>query len=189
MRTKLNLRALALAGLLAGVAGLSWYLQRPAPEAPAAGIAAYGSLGYYLDDVVFYGTDADGNVLYELTAGRAEERPDERRLALEGVRLEYRPVAAIDWHFSASSGEASLDDGLFRLAGGVELVSPPAPAGNDTVIRTATLSFDAAASLAIAEDEASVVIGTEVLEAIGLRAFLRENRLELDSNVHAQFRR
>ena len=187
MIAKPNLRALALVGLLAGAAGASWYLRRPAEEGPAPRAAPASSRGYYLDGVVFYGTDTDGNVLYELAAARAEQRPDERGLVLEGVTLEYRPASDIDWRLAADTGEASLDDGRFSLRGGVELVSPPPPAGNDTVIRTPTLRFDAAESVASSTDPVRVVMGEDVVEAHGMRAYLRENRLELEANVHANF--
>jgi lipopolysaccharide export system protein LptC len=184
-----NLRTTLLVALLIAAAGASWYLSRPRMKPPSASVEDGTVLGYYLDSVVIFGTDAGGNVLYEVRAARAEERPDERRLVLRQIEVEYRPIAEIDWRLEAAAGEGSMDDGVFRLDGGVELTSPPAPDGNSTVIRTAALTFEAEQSLARSDEAVTVLIGSEAVEAVGLRAYLKENRLELDSNIHAQFNR
>lgn len=178
---------ISLGLLLLTAAGLSWYWSQPPAEAPPATGGDEVALGFYLTDAVLYGTDSDGNLLYEVSAGRAEERPPETALWLMEVSVNYRPAAEVQWSLSARNATASSDGSALELTGDVELRGGAALNGDETLIRTSALTLEAERRVAISKQAVTVMLGTEQIEAVGMRAYLTDDRLELDSNVHAQF--
>jgi lipopolysaccharide export system protein LptC len=176
-----------LGGLLLAAASASWYWSRPPAEAPPTEGGATSALGFYLADAVLLGTGVEGELLYELSAQRAEERPTEGLLWLTQVRVDYRPAAQANWSLTASTAAAPIDGSLLQLAGEVELRSVATPDGDGALIRTSALTLDAEARIATSDQTVTVVLGDEQIEAVGMRAYLMDDRLELNSNVHAQF--
>ena len=184
----LNVRNLLYVAFLIGAAGSSWYWSRVGPADSEPGVPRQTlPLGYYLTDAAILGTDEDGRPLYKIWAGRAEERPNEDRLLLTDVRVEYRPVANVPWLLTADSGEASTDQSYIDLSGAVELINEPRDDGERTRIQTQALRFEPETFLARSEDAVSIFLGAERLDAVGIRVYLRDDRLELESNVHGEF--
>jgi lipopolysaccharide export system protein LptC len=184
----LNWRNISLGGLLLGAAVASWYWSRPPAEARPPATRVEPALGFYLTDAVLYGTGIDGELLYEVSAQRAEERPAEALLWLTQVKIDYRPAAQVDWSLTASTAVAPSDGAVLQLAGEVEVRSAATPDGKDTLIRTTALTLDTERRVVSSDEAVTVVLGTEQIEAVGIRAYLMDDRLELNSNVHAQFR-
>ncbi len=184
----LNVRNLLYVAFLIGAAGSSWYWSRVGTADSEPGVLRQTlPLGYYLTDAEILGTDEDGRPLYKVWAGRAEERPNEDRLLLTDVRVEYRPVANVPWLLTADSGEAPTDQSYIDLSGAVELINEPRDDGERTRIQTQVLRFEPETFLASSEDAVSIFLGAERLDAVGIRVYLRDDRLELESNVHGEF--
>ena len=183
-----NLKNLIVTAILISAAGLSWYWSR-------AGTAEYQPgevreslpLGYYLTDAEIFGTDESGRLLYKIWAGRAEEHPDENRLLLEDVRIEYRPAENVPWLLTADSGEAPTDQSYIDLSGSVELTNAPPDQEDRTLIKTQELRFEPETFVASSEENVSLFLGAERLDAIGIEVYLRDDRLELKSSVHGEF--
>jgi len=106
---------------------------------------------------------------------------------LTDVRVEYRPVANVLLLLTADSGEAPTDQSYIDLSGAVELVNEPRDDGERTIIQTQALRFEPETFVARSEDFVSVFLGAERLDAVGIRVYLRDDRLELESNVHGEF--
>lgn len=183
-----NFRNLFVTALLTAAAGLSWYWSRTGTTEVQPGEARESlPLGYYLLDAEIFGTDEDGRLLYKIWAGRAEERPDEERLLLSDVRIEYRPAENVPWLLTADSGEAPMDQSYIDLSGTVELANTPSDPGERTLIKTQALRFEPETFVASSEDTVSLFLGTGRLEAVGIKVYLRDDRLELESSVHGEF--
>ena len=184
----LNARNTLGLAALAGATVLSWYWSREQPADPETnGNLDSLPLGYYLTDATILGTDEEGRVLYRIWAGRAEERPAEERLLLSEVRVEYQPVADVPWRLTARSGEAPLDRSYLDLSEAVELAGEPRDGGARIVIRTQRLRLEPETFVATTEGPVSLFIDARRLEAVGMRADLKDDRLELESDVHGQF--
>ena len=183
----LNPRNLVIFSMLTTAAAASWYWGRVGTsDEPLGELQETLPLGYYLTDAEITGTDEEGRLLYKIWAGRAEERPNENRLLLSDVRVEYRPEDDGPWLLTADSGEAPADESYFDLRGAVELANETYD-GDRTIIRTQTLRFEPGQLIASSNEAVSLLVGSRRLDAVGIRVFLKEDRLELESSVHGEF--
>ena len=144
--------------------------------------------GYYLRSAVLAGTDATGQLLYNISAELIEERPEDDRVLLSNVQVNYRPAAEVPWDVSSDNGVARLNESFIDLFGEVRLTSNPEPPETATIIRTDTLRLKPDEFVAETPARVRVEMGGRQLRATGLIAYLKEDRLELQSNVNGQFR-
>jgi LPS export ABC transporter protein LptC len=183
----LNLRNVVIFSALSAAAGASWYWGRiGTAESVPNGLREPLPLGYYLRNAEIMGTDENGRLLYKIWAAHAEERPNENRLLLSDVRVEYRPEEDVPWTLTADFGETPTDETFVDLRGAVELANEPDD-GDRTVIQTQTLRFEPGELIASSDESVSLFFGSRQLNAVGIRVFLRDERLELESSVHGEF--
>lgn len=172
---------------LFGVALGSWLLTRSDRDTdviPAAENTAYR--GYYLSDARILGTDADGSRLYEIIAKQAEQQSDER-IEFTDVHIEYSPDSDVPWTIDAQKATLYPDRERVHLEGDVRALSAEGFSGEDTELRTESLDFDPERFIASTEERIQIQIGSRTLTGIGMVASLRENRLEIKSNVRGRF--
>lgn len=173
--------------LLAAAAAGTWYWSRPSPPDPARLRAQDGGLPtYYVRDALLLRTDETGRVRYRIQAEYAEEQPGGGALLLDGVQIEFREDEGIPWRVHAGRATARIEDQSLELGGGVELVRDSADDGPPAVVRTETLLLEPLQHLASASSRVTFVLGPNELVAEGLKAFLKEDRLELESRVHGR---
>lgn len=173
--------------LLVLAAAGSWYLtQVDEPEAEPAGQAAPLGRGYFLEDARIFGTGLNGDLVYEIVAARAEQSSD-KSVAFEDVNIRYSPESDVPWRLDAD--EAIIDPGepLIRLRGHVMAFSSEGFAGDDTEIRTTYLELDPDRYIAETDERVQIRIGQRSLTATGMLASLKENQLQLKSNVSGKF--
>jgi LPS export ABC transporter protein LptC len=174
--------------LLVFAAVASWYLSLPPTIVPTDEVVGETRpLGYYLRGARLLGTDANGHVTYVVSADRAEELPDQEQLELAGVRVEYSPENEIPWLVSATSASAPRSGEYLDLTGDVELRSQPSGGRDATLVQTASLRFEPNEFIARSDAGVTVTIGKQRLEAVGLRANLKDDSLQLESKIHGQF--
>ena len=100
----MNLRQAAIAIALLAAIVASWLLieRRGARQAaPAANVES----GYYLREATIEGLDETGARIYTLRAARIVEQPDNERILLEDVSLEYALDDGPPWQLDAAGGE------------------------------------------------------------------------------------
>ena len=178
-----------LAVLLAAVALATWFYSwqpQPADRRDTGGDDAEG-LGYYVRGARLLGTDEQGRVAYRILADRLEEVPDEDLLQLNGVDVEYRPPDQVSWRISASMGQAPKDGSQLDLAGDVELRSEPEDGSEPLFIATQALRFVPDTSSVESDLPVQIRVGDWRLDATGLRTHLKDDTLELESDVHGKF--
>ena len=165
----------------------SWYLaQGDAESAGSAGFEGEEHRGYYLKSARILGTGADGMLLYEINAVRAEQLAD-NRIEFSDVRIEYTPQSDVPWTLNADSAELSPDENRVRLRGHVRAVSDEGFSGDETEIRTPYLELDPHRFVAETDERVQIRIGSRSLTGTGMLASLNENRMELKSNVSGRF--
>lgn len=145
------------------------------------------ALGYYLRDAAILGTDVDGSALFRIQAASAEEMPGERRLLLSDVAVAYQPAAEVPWALTAARGEAFLEESYLDFSGEVELIRIPRAATGPTVIRTESLRLEPESFDVHTAGPVSLFFGGSRLDAVGLSANLKAERLALESSVHGEF--
>jgi lipopolysaccharide export system protein LptC len=174
--------------MLAAVALAMLYFARQTPTTPSR--LAEGNaypLGYYMRDAVLLGTDDEGRVTYRLHAGLAEERPEEAKLVLENVRFEYQPAENTPWSVVAARGEAPTSgEEYLDLEGDVQLTRNEGAPGEPARVQTNRLRLEPKSYLASAAGAVHIAVAGQTLDAVGLKAFLKDDRLELESQVHGR---
>src|SRR5688572_33003251 len=96
-----NTVVMIVLALLAAATGLLRW-QRATPDPVPAVDESTSPLGYYVHGARLLGTDEQGRVAYRVVAARLDELPEEQRLRLEGVNVDYRPVGEPAWTISAA---------------------------------------------------------------------------------------
>lgn len=165
----------------------SWYLARP-DRSRDVDSPPYDELhrGYYLKSARILGTGSDGKLLYEIEASYAEQQEDQR-ISLTEVRIVYTPQSDVPWTIHADTATISQDEQRVLLRGHVRAVSSAGFSGGETEIRTQYLELDPENYLAETDQRVQIRIGARSLTATGMLASLKENRLELKSNVSGKF--
>ena len=184
----LDTRNTAIVTLLVTAAVVSWFLSRAGTVVPPASeLRGTAPLGYYLRNAVLLGTDDEGNIFYRVLAERVVEADESESLELSHVRVEYRDSADVRWQASAEQAQASRDTSILDLFGNVRLANDGAEGDTATVIETDRLRFDPDSFLATTDRPVTVSIGRGHIGATGMKAFLKDDRLELESQVHGRF--
>lgn len=183
----INLRSIITFVLLAGGAFASWYLARQhqsdeTEETPFDPVQR----GYYLKSARILGTGPDGGLLYEIRAEHAEQR-EEDHIAFTDVLIDYSPQSEVPWKVNADTATIYRNEKRVLLRGHVTAVSSQGFSGSDTEIRTQYLELDPENYLAETDGRVQIRIGARSLTATGMLASLKENRLELKSNVSGKF--
>ena len=165
----------------------SWYLasRHRTPEIVQT-VSDDGVSGFYLRAARILGTGDDGQLLYEIQAEYAVQQ-ENRDIELRNVRVKYSSGADVPWTINADL--ATITDGqeLLLLSGHVVAVSNEGFSGQVTEIRTPLLEIDPNQYTAETDSRVQIRIGSRSLTATGMLALLRENRLQLKSNVSGKF--
>jgi lipopolysaccharide export system protein LptC len=182
------LRNIGLLVLLTALAAVTWLAGRaPTPTLPPAPSGAELPLGYYLRGARLVGTDEQGRVAYRILAQRLDELPEQERLELAGVAVEYQPTDETPWRISAAGASAPRDGSQLDLRGNVELLSSPTDGSEAVRIATEQLRFSPESSSVETDEAVTIQVGDWELAAVGLRTHLKGDTLELESNVHGKF--
>ena len=176
---------IVLATLTAAALG-SWYLARQDRAQDTAAPVDVSQRGYYLKSARILGTGEDGSPLYEIRAERAEQR-DADRIDFTNVLINYSPTSEVPWSVNADTATIERQRNRVLLRGHVRAVSREGFSGNDTEIRTQYLELDPEAYLAETDERVQIRIGARSLTATGMLASLKDNTLELKSNVSGKF--
>ena len=165
----------------------SWYLAGTlqTPEAEPATRNTHSD-SFYLRSARVLGTDAQGNLLYEIEAEYAEQLPNEE-IEFHNVRISYTPEASVPWTLNADTATIGKDRERLVLDGDVTAVSSAGLSGEVTEIRTTHLEFDPETYRAETDERVQIYVGSRSLTATGMLALLQENRLQLKSNVSGKF--
>ena len=165
----------------------TWYLARSLQPGEITETSADGSGdGFYLKSARILGTDEQGQLLYEIEADFVEQQKN-NEILMQNVRISYAAGSQVPWTINADTAVISEDQNLLRLSGHVIAVSNEGFAGQVSEIRTSQLDVDPTTYKAETDSRVQIRIGSRSLTATGMLALLRDNRLQLKSNVNGKF--
>ncbi len=170
---------------LAAVASAFLYLRQRGPDAPP-GPAARLAPGYYVRDATLEGTGDDGRLLYRVRAADARQVDASGLIRLTDVRVDYTPAAAVPWELTATRGQMPPGRTIIELSGEV-VATAREPGAEPLAIHTDYLELDPDAYVASTDRGVRVERARDTLRARGLRAYLKEDRLELEHDVQGRF--
>ncbi len=178
LRLLFALVSLALLGALL-------YVQRQerAENEPGASDAISAEPGYVATHAMMIETDDNGRPLFQLNAERIAQPTPQGMIFLTAPRLDYQPEPGNHWTLTALQGELPQEARTADLSGSVH--AEGIPTGSNAVMRidTEVLHLDMEQQLATTNASVRVDWGGNVLRGRGMRADLKNDRLQLAGDV------
>jgi len=150
------------------------------PDMPTLGA------GYYLDDAELTGTGDDGRILYQVRTRRATEALNDGGVDLEDVHVSYSARDDIPWILTAATGRIPPGGKMLELTGDVVAITSE-DGREPATIRTDYLALDPEKFVAQTESKVEIEYSGNRVFATGMRVFLKEDRVQLISNVNGKF--
>jgi lipopolysaccharide export system protein LptC len=175
-----------LLALLFGAVSSGVLLLRNTPDESPAREDPRMSIGYYMNRANLIATGEDGHILFRASARTASQDFDAGTINLQGVRVTYDPITDIPWAMQAENGKIPPDGNIIHLTGNV--VARTKNDGNTAmVINTDYLELDTETYIATTEQKVAIEYTNNLVFATGMRAFFKEDRVQLVSNVNGKF--
>ncbi|MGH8218409.1 MAG: LPS export ABC transporter periplasmic protein LptC [Steroidobacteraceae bacterium] len=183
------LRALAAAAVIAllAIAWLALNGQSSRPAVPTTATVSAHNPGYSARDAVLIETGRDGLPLYTLRAAEIREQPASRVALLEQVEMQFRDTTGQLWQGHADQARVIDQATEVHLSGNVTLSGLFPGTATPVRISTDRLSVDTHSEVVTTRDAVSFDWGGGQLDARGLVARLREQRIQLQSHVHGHY--
>lgn len=175
-----------MVALLGGALATSALFFRTREEAPPAATPTQPRIGYYATNARLTGTGDDGHVLYSVSAASVVQMPADGTINLLDVSVNYDPAVEVPWNLHAETGRIRPDGKIIELSGNV-VASTREADGPAATIRTDFLEFDPATNVAATDRKVLIDYAGSSVQATGLRAMLREDRLELLHDVAGRY--
>jgi lipopolysaccharide export system protein LptC len=177
-----RLALLALAALAFG----SWWLNKRLDEAPAEVAERPAPDGFYMTEAEITTAGADGLPRYRVIADEIRQVSLGGPTTLREVRVEYNVYSPAPWLLTAPEGVLSADQSLLELWGGVEVLGESGD-HEQAAVSTERLAIDTTAHVASTDAHVDLALGPQKVSAVGMVAYLLEERLQLQSEVHGRF--
>ena len=144
------------------------------------------SIGYYMNQARLSGTGDDGRILYRATASSAAQNFDDGTIDLREVHVTYDPVTDIPWVLQADNGRIPRSGNIIELNGDV-VAQTNDDSEKPMTIRTDYLELDTETYIADTQHKVAIDYTSNRVFATGMRAYFKEDRLQLLSNVNGNF--
>ena len=132
-------------------------------------------------------TAADGHPLYTLDAAQVQQQPGQETVTLQEVHFAFRDDSGNEWTARANEGELSQNTGMVKLSGAVHVNGILPGADEPADMSTEHLAFDTKAQLLTTADPVTLVMSGRKLDATGMKANLKESRVQLESAIHGTY--
>ena len=139
---------------------------------------------YIVKDAKVFGTNAEGKFLYKIVAKKAQASNTDRQIYLEKVLLEYNGNQAIDWVITSDKGQLLPNSNVLALSGNVA-VQNISNENTMTTIATDYLEINPNTYTIATNRNVLIELDNNKIEAKGLTAQLKDNRLNFNSNINA----
>ena len=140
---------------------------------------------YIVKDAKVFGTNAEGKFLYKIVAKKAQASNTDKQIYLDQVFLEYNGDQDIDWRIKSDKGQLLPDSNVLALSGNV-VVQNLSNENNMTTISTDYLEVNPNTYTIVTHRDVIIELDNNKIEAKGLTAQLKDNRLNFNSNINAK---
>ena len=171
-----------LSGILALIVALAFFFWLFDADDPTVGlVASQGeqSPEWYWENARFWNFDKEGHLEQEATATLAEYYRAEDTIYLDKPRLISHVGNEDSWHTRAERGEVREKKDVVQLLGSVEIFK-----GDGSVtIRTDKMTLIRSQDMAVTGAAITMTGTTSQTDAIGMRAWLKQEKVELLAKV------
>jgi LPS export ABC transporter protein LptC len=176
------------AALLSGVAALLAGCGGGASDSAGTGSAErLRDPGYSLKDAEITETNDQGQPRYTVSAAHAEQDPASGEISLDAIHMKLRDQRGSEWFMRARSGRMPEDASTVALRGAVILDGTLGKANEALQLRTEALDVDTRTEKVSTKMPVIIAMSGRELAARGLKADLKDRRVQLESNVHGRF--
>lgn len=140
---------------------------------------------YIVKDAKVYGTNTKGKFLYRIVAKKAQAGNTDRQIYLDQVFLDYNGDQEIDWRIRSDKGQLLSNSNVLALSGNVTLQNL-SNENSMTKITTDYLEINPNTYTIATNRNVVIELDNNKIEAKGLTAQLKENRLDFNSNINAK---
>jgi lipopolysaccharide export system protein LptC len=182
--TAISWRWVWMTGLIAAAIASYGILSRNTDDASPVGERP-AQPGYYLKEAILTITQPDGSPRIKLVAARIEEQPADDSYAATQVRVDYLALPNRPWSLNADRAHVPMDLKTVEFSGNVEVRSEQSERGG--VIRTESLTLETATNIARTKAPVQIELGNQRLNATGMIADLKGERLQLESGINGRF--
>ena len=181
MRNWTQLVLLLIAAVASGV-----LLMRNTDDNDVGSSSGRLGLGYYMTAAELIVTGEDGQTRYRVRTENVQQNTETDMIELEKVHVEYDPLSSIPWDLRANTGHIPPERNIIELQGDVVAATHDE---NDTpiTIRTDYLELDTDTYIAETDQRVTIDYATNSVSATGMRAFFKEDRLQLLADVNGSF--
>ena len=169
-----------------GALGALFYLQQSdnGGSETAAGDVESTEPGYIATHAELIETGDDGQPLFRLNADRIEQPAPQGSIFLSAPKLDYQPEAGNHWSVTAQLGQLPQDASTADLTGAVHAEGRPSGSSELMQIATDQLHLDMKQQLATTLAKVRVDWAGNALRGRGMRADIKNDRLQLAGDVH-----
>ena len=143
-------------------------------------------IGYYMNEAELIGTGDSGKILYRLRTSNASQNFEDGVVNMESVHVIYEPETGIPWDLRADTGNIPPSVNIIQLAGNV-IAATQDNEETGMTIRTSFLELDTDTYIANTPREVTIDYAQHRVFAKGMRAYFKEDRLQLISDVNGKF--
>ena len=179
--TKNIVKILLLLVLAAGSSFMYFFSSKPNDDLEKFNLTR---VEYIVKDAKLYGTNIEGKFLYKIVAEKAQASNTDRQIYLDRVFLDYDGDQDIDWRISSDKGQLLSNTNVLALTGNVTLQSL-SNENNITTISTDYLEINPNTYTIATNRDVFIELDNNKIEARGLTAQLKNNRLNFNSNINA----
>jgi len=144
------------------------------------------SIGYYMTEAELIGTGDNGKILYHLRTRNASQNFEDGVVNMEGVHVIYAPESDVPWDLRADTGNIPPSANIIQLEGNVVAATQDDDNSRMT-IRTNFLELDTETYIANTPEKVTIDYLRHTVFATGMRAYFKEDRLQLISDVNGKF--
>ena len=139
---------------------------------------------YMIKNAKLYGTNTEGNFLYKIVAEKAQASNTDRQIYLDRVLIDYESSQNIDWRITSDKGQLLPNSNVLALSENVTVQSL-SNENSGTTISTNYLEINPNTYTIATNRDVLIEFDNNTIEAKGLTAQLKDNRLKFNSNINA----
>jgi lipopolysaccharide export system protein LptC len=180
--------AVVVLALAVGVVQLAVWWLKP-PPAPDTFVGPPRS-GYTLEQFTLDSYGVDGKLSVRLSAPQLQRREGDDSLYLNAPTFLLPPqngASGAPWHGKSQYGWVNADATVMKLQGKVEIHRPASPQAEAAEVLTADVTAWPKQNALATQAPTQILGDTYKISGVGLKADLKTQRMELLSDVHANF--
>ncbi len=164
----------------------SWYLTQSQPQPPDELSDTQSDESYYMRDATLLGIGDNGVPSYRVHAAHIRHIATDDSIELTNIRVRFEADPDAPWTLNAPRGQIPKEREYIDLIGEVTASREPDD-GDELVIVTSDVRVLLEERIATTEALVTMNMGQHAVTARGMRAYLKQDRVELQSDVNGLF--